>query len=439
MNKNGLSALFLFLSLSKRDASSAFIPNSRSLKDNSDFNDKIIQSPSVESQSKKLLSAKIPKKSPHCASELMKFSYYIQEALEEFSHGFIIDSLENNPQTEQKSDNQITFLKLINTDSKIHYGATRTEDTKIPASITGKFHTLKNIAENHNFSPTYLYSTGVKSLDSIKIKSQRYPDKNIHDAARLTVFTNAPETLYKLCNHICDYHKADEKSSIFKIDDTSPVLLRGWNQNDNGFFSAKINVPLKTPDGQAYCEIMLRPKQKNLQIDALSHTAYEVARKNNIGSYSNEVLRKWNIVIKETKDNKLADLEGILGSEVRPRNDISPVTAHDFDIDKMKAMFSGASANHESPIAHRQLEMSRVQKELNKKAMSDIYVNKDWSPELIDKLSNKYQFADKMVKIEQVSKWDAKQVQYSAVNFEQTPRKNKKGSHKLSGSLFFVF
>jgi hypothetical protein len=112
MNKNGLSALFLFLSVSKSDASSAFIPNTRSLTDNSDFNDNIIERLSAESQSKQLLPAKIPKKSPHCASELLKFSNYIQEALEEFSHGFIIDSLENNPQTEQKSDNQITFLKL---------------------------------------------------------------------------------------------------------------------------------------------------------------------------------------------------------------------------------------------------------------------------------------------------------------------------------------
>lgn len=389
MNKKGLTALFMFLSASKRDADGAFISST----------------PSPESQSKKLLPALVLKKPHPSAGELQQFSNYIQETLEEFSHGFIIHRLNNDLQIGLHADDQITFLKLINTDSKIHYGATRTEDTKIPASITGKFHTLKNIAENHNFSPTYLYSTGTKSSDSLQMKLQRHPNKEVHDAARLTVFTNNPETLYKLCEYIRNYHAKDEKSSIFKIDDTSPIILRGWNQNNNGFFSAKINVPLKTPDGQAYCEIMLRPKQKNLQIDALSHTAYEVARKNNIGSYSNEVLRKWNIVIKETKDNKLADLDGILGKEVRPRNDISPVTAHDFDNDKMKAMFSGASANHESPIAHRQLEMSRVQKELNKKAMSDIYVNKDWSPELIDKLSNKYQFADKMVKIEQVSKY----------------------------------
>ncbi len=402
MKQSGFTALFMLLLTSNRSASSAFISGGDFINNNNRF-----LLPGVEPKNMQVR----PSKDGSSFGRLEKSVNQAQSVLEDFSHKYINQRSNNNG----TNGRQVTFFKLKGTESYVYYGKERVKGSCVPRSIAGKFDTFRKMEEDESLASPYIFSTGTKSFGRALEKILQNPEKEVRDLARLSVVTKTPDELYEFCKYICDYHNKSKESSPFAIDKDSPVILRGWSQKDSGFFSAKLNVPIKTDNGKVYAEIMLVPEHKKsrMAVDVLSHTAYEVARKDSTNSYSSEALRKWNIVVSKAKNSDLVNLNEILDREVQTKKGFGPVTANDFDIYTMKSLFSGYGIGKEKPIERRKKEMTQVQKELNKRVMGDICSDENWNPLRIESISKKYSFPENMVNIEPVKKYEGCEIDYA--------------------------
>ena len=397
MRQSDFLAISMFLLASAKSASSAFISSGDIGGENK------YTLPNFEPEDYK----PSPVKKESRFKRLEKSANQAQDILENFAHNYINKFAENDA-------DKVTFFKLKGTDLRTYYGSREERASYVPKSITGKFEAFKEVEGNENLSSPYAISTGIKSFDRTLEKLLQNPNKKIKDLARLSVVTRRPEELFELCKHVCEVHNKDKENSPFAIDKKNPAIIRGWSKKDSGFFSAKLNVPIKTDKGKVYSEIMFVPehKQSRMAVDILSHTAYEVARKDSKPSYSSDSLRKWNIVVSKVKSNNLANLDRILDDEVHINNGVGPVTTHDFDINTMKALFSGSGYNNGKPIERRKTEMTNVQKELNRRVMENICSDENWSPQRMDGLLDNYSFSEDMVKIDPVKKYNGCDIDY---------------------------
>ncbi|MDA0781901.1 MAG: hypothetical protein PQ612_02135 [Rickettsiales bacterium] len=402
MKKSGLSAFIMLLFASNRNACSAFISEWANF-----ANDYGRELPDIQYIKKQSYSPKAERS----LDELKCSVDYAQQKLEDFSHGFVISRKNNGNMGES---GEVTFVKLRGTSSQIYYNGQYMEEGYMPSSITGKFNGLEKMGREKKFASPFVVSNGAKSFDRTLEKILKNPGQDIHDSARLSVFTRKPEELYEFCSYIFEHHSRNKENSIFGIDEESPVIVKEWSRKNSGFFSAKLNVPINTENGKIYSEIMFVPEHKKSRMatDLLSHTAYEVARKDNSGFYNKDALRKWNVVVREVQNNRLTDLDGIIGDEVRAKNGIGAVTARDFDIYKLKSLFNSYGKYYDSPIERRKTEMSMIQKELNKKAMEDICRDENWNPERIERMSENYSLPKHMVRFAQVNKYQGCEISY---------------------------
>jgi hypothetical protein len=400
MKKSGLSAFFIFLIASNRDASDAFLSEG--------FGSGRYNGESFLPESKKNKPVQRISENTFSLEQFEKNVGFAQDRLEMFSNKFVNHRISSEPF--DKDDDHVTFMKINNLDSELFYSNKSSEKIKIPASVKGKIDTYKQLSEDKSFCSPYILSTGTKSIERSYEKSLKSPGKEIRDLARLTIFTESPKELYEFVQYVSDYHQSSKKGSIFAIDDNNPLIMRDWNQKESGFFSAKIQVPIKTPTGSVYSEVMFRPRQKNMEIDTISHTAYEVAREGNSYFYNSKALRKWNLVVREAKDSGIKSMDKIINKEVRPNGAVEPITSRKVDTNTLMLLFSGVKFNNESPLERRQKEMSHIQRELNKESMRAVCCDDKWSPQSIAWTSRNYDFQNGIVKQDAVSKFQGCEV-----------------------------
>jgi len=315
-----------------------------------------------------------------------------QEKIEAFAHGFALSRLKETKNPEQTDeDDKITFMKNMGTNIHVHYGNDKQEDASRPASIKGWFDMLKDMAENEAFANIHVDSSGAKNAESWKRKISKNPEKKIYDLARVMVVTDNPKDLYDFCNYAANYNQQEGGNSIFKVDEDNPIIFRKWNRNGSGFTSGKVLVPIKTDQCTIYSEFMFRPEHKHPENDVLTHTAYEVARKTKTDHYNPNMLRKWNLVMRELKQKSNIPIEKIVNKEVRTENGYEPLTTKNTHLYNMMHLFSNRGKNHDAPILRRQDEMKAVQKKINDDDYA-LLTSQDyrWTPLSLKMLDNEY-------------------------------------------------